>query len=145
MPLAILLQEQLGILTKGVKKIQGWDSATETFALVVDRLRSAYLVRWFGTSLPSVGLSLRVAFANMDELRRRWLAIGAGRAVETPVSGPNLTEPLLGMTGTLVGIFATPLNAALLSVLFGNLVERWWQVGLAAANWLTFGLLGSGI
>src|SRR5437868_76489 len=63
MPLAILLQEQLGILTKGVKKIQGWDSATETFALVVDRLRSAYLVRWFGTSLPSVGLSLRAAFA----------------------------------------------------------------------------------
>ena len=80
MPLAILLQEQLGILTRGVdEKLRHWDEATERFALVVDRLRSAYLVHWFGTALPSVGVALRVGLANMHELRARWLAIGARR------------------------------------------------------------------
>ena len=56
-----------------------------------------------GTALPSGGATLRVAFANMHELRRRWLAVGADRAGETPAIGPNLTEPLMGMGGTLVG------------------------------------------
>jgi hypothetical protein len=145
MPLAILLQEQLSVVTKGLKKVDRWATVTETFSLVVDRLRSAYLVRWFGTPLPSVGLELRVAFANMDELRRRWLAIGADRPPGTPAIGPNLTEPLLGMSGTLVGIFATPLNSMLLSVALGELVDRWWVVALAAVNWLTYGLLGAGV
>src|SRR5262245_55312770 len=144
MPLAILLQEQLSVLTKGVKKLERWEAATEAFSLVVDRLRSAYLVRWFGTALPSVGLALKVAFANMHELRARWIAIGAGRAGETPPIGPNLTEPLLGASGTLVGIFATPLNSVLLGLALGSLVDRWWVRVLAVANWLTAGLLGTG-
>jgi hypothetical protein len=145
MPLAILLQEQLGVVTKGVKKVERWEAATEAFSLVVDRLRSAYLVHWFGTALPSVGIALRVAFANMDELRRRWIAIGSGRGGETPAVGPNLTEPLLGLSGTLVGIFTFPLNAALLSLVFTEVFDRWWVVTLAVANWLTAGVVGSGV
>ncbi len=145
MPLAILLQEQLSVLTKGVSKVQRWEAATETFSLVVDRLRSAYLVRWFGTALPSVGLALEVAVSNMHELRARWIAIGAGRAGETPPVGPNLTEPLLGMTGTLVGIFATPLHAAVLSIVLDALVDTWWVLALGAVNWLSHGLLGAGV
>jgi hypothetical protein len=144
MPLAILLQEQLSILTKGVQKVDRWQAVTETFSRVVDRLRSAYLVRWFGTPLPTAGLELKVAFANMDELRKRWNAIGAGRRTETPAIGPNLTEPLLGAGGTLVGIFASPLHGILLGLAAGSLIDRWYVQAYAVANWLTAGLLGSG-
>jgi hypothetical protein len=143
MPLALLLDDQLSFLTKGLKRVEHWDTATETFSLVVDRLRSAYLVHWFGTTLPTVGVTLRVAFANMHELRRRWLAVGADRAGETPAIGPNLTEPLMGMGGTLAGIFASPLNSALLGVALGALVRRGYVLFLAIANWLTLGLLGT--
>ena len=142
MPLAILLQEQLGILTKGVdEKLRHWDEATAKFVLVVDRLRSAYLVHWFGTSLPSVGLALKVGLANMHELRARWIAVGAGDAGATPPVGPNLTEPLLGAGGILVGMFATPLNGILLATAIGSLVDTWWARTLAVVNWLTAGTL----
>jgi len=65
MPLAILLQERFSVLTKGLKKVERWQAAMETFTLVSERLRSAYLVAWFGTSLPVAGLQLKVAFSNM--------------------------------------------------------------------------------
>ena len=145
MPLAILLQEQLGILSRGVdEKLRHWDEATERFALVVDRLRSAYLVHWFGTALPSVGVALRVGLVNMHELRARWLAIGAPDAGATPPVGPNLTEPLLGAGGTLAGIFASPLNGILLTTAVGSLAHTWWAKVLAVVNWLTGGLLVAG-
>jgi hypothetical protein len=145
MPLAILLQEQLSVLTKGLKKVERWEAATETFSRVVDRLRSAYLVRWFGTPLPTVGLALRVAFVNMDDLRRRWFAVGPGRGTAAPPIGPNLTEPLLGASGTLVGVFATPMYGLLLGLALGTLFENAYVRVLAVVNWLTAGLLGSGV
>ena len=144
MPLAILLTEHLSIITKGVQKVDRWQAATETFSRVVDRLRSAYLVRWFGTPLPTVGLELKVALVNMDELRQRWNAIGAGRRTQTPAIGPNLTEPLLGAGGTLVGIFASPLHGILLGLAAGSVIDRWYVQAYAVANWLTAGLLGTG-
>jgi hypothetical protein len=141
-PLAILLQEQLGILVDGVdKKLRRWDEATEQLVLVVDRLRSAYLVHWFGTSLPSVGIALRVGLANLHELRARWLAVGGPAAGASAPAGPNLTEPLLGAGGVLVGAFASPLNGILLTTAIGSLVRRWWAVALAIVNWLSGGLL----
>jgi len=145
MPLAIMLQQHLSVLTKGVRRIDRWRAVTETFELVVARLRSAYLVRWFGTRLPTRGLALNVAFVNMDALRRRWSAIGGGRRVQTPAIGPNLTEPLLGLGGTLVGILASPVNSVLLGLTLGTLVDRWYTQLFAVANWLTGGLLGGGI
>ncbi len=147
MPLAILLQEQLGILTKGVdEKLRHWDEATERFSLVVDRLRSAYLVHWFGSALPSVGLALEVGLVNMHELRARWLAIGAPAAGAAPPVGPNLLEPLLGAGGTLAGIFASPLNGILLTTAIGSVVHTWWAKTLAVVNFLSAGLLvGAGL
>jgi hypothetical protein len=143
-PLAILLQERMAVLTKGLKKVERWQTAMETFTLVIDRLRSAYLVAWFGTPLPTAGLQLKVAFANMDELRRRWIAIGAGRK-ETPPAGPNLLEPLLGMGGTLTGVLASPMYSILLGLALGSLIDRWYVAAYAVANWLTAGLLGTAI
>src|SRR5262245_22077801 len=113
----------------------------ETIATVAERLRSAYLVHWFGTALPSVGNALKVGLANMDELRARWMAVGGPQAGATPPVGPNLLEPLLGAGGTLAGIFASPLNGILLTTMIGSLVDTWWAKVLAVVNWLTAGLL----
>jgi hypothetical protein len=141
-PLALLLSEQLGILVKGVdEKLRHWDEAMDRFSLVAERLRSAYLVHWFGTALPSIGLALRVGLANMDELRSRWLAVGGPQAGATQPAGPSLLEPLLGAGGVLAGIFASPLNGILLGLTIGSLVDTWWARTLAVVNWLTAGLL----
>jgi hypothetical protein len=141
-PLALLLQQQLGILVKGVdEKLRHWDEAMETISTVAERLRSAYLVHWFGTALPSVGNTLKVGLANMHELRARWLAVGGPQAGATPAVGPNLTEPLLGYSGALVGVFASPLNGILLTTAIGSLVDTWFAKALAVVNWLTAGLL----
>src|SRR5262245_49853737 len=115
----------------------------ETISTVAERLRSAYLVHWFGTALPSVGNTLRVGLANMDELRARWMAVGGPQAGATPPVGPNLTEPLLGAGGALAAILASPLNGILLTTAIGSLVETWWAKTLAVVNWLTAGLLMS--
>src|SRR6266545_2999262 len=144
MPLAILLQERFSVLTEGLKKVERWQAAMETFTLVIDRLRSAYLVAWFGTPLPVAGLQLKVAFSNMDELRRRWIAIGSGRR-ETPAVGPNLMEPVLGMQGTLVGVLASPVYSALFGLALASLMDRWYVAAYGVANWLTAGLLGTAV
>src|SRR5436305_7781376 len=47
------------------------------------------------------------------------------------------------MGGTLAGIFASPLNSALLGVALGALAHRTYVAVLAVANWLTLGLLGT--
>ena len=142
MPLALLLQQQLGILGKGVgEKLRHWDEAMETISTVAERLRSAYLVHWFGTALPSEGNALKVGLANMHELRARWMAVGGPQAGATPPAGPNLMEPLLGAGGVLAGIFASPLNGILLTTAIGSLVDTWWAKTLAVVNWLTAGLL----
>ena len=94
-----------------------WETATETLALVAERAAQRVpraLVR--ARRCRVVGLDLRVAFVNM---RRAARALAAGqrprRAPRAP-SGPNLIEPLLGMAGTLAGVFASPLNG----MLFGH-------------------------
>jgi hypothetical protein len=115
----------------------------ETISTVAERLRSAYLVHWFGTALPSQGNALKVGLVNMHELRARWMAVGGPQAGASPAVGPNLTEPLLGAGGALVGIFASPLNGILLSTAIGSLMHRWWAGTLAVVNWLTAGLLMS--
>jgi hypothetical protein len=145
MPLAILLQEHLGVLTKGVTKVARWQGATETLTLVVARLRSAYLVRWFGTPLPVAGLALRVAFVNLADLRSRWLAIGGARRGPTPAIGPSLTEPLLGMGGTLVGILASPAYGMLLGAAAASLLDTLFVQIFGVVNWLTVGLTGTAV
>ena len=145
MPLAILLQEQLAVLTKGVRTIARWQEATETLTLVGARLRSAYLVRWFGTPLPVAGLALRVAFANLADLRSRWLAIGGAGRGPTPATGPNLMEPLLGMGGTLFGMLASPAYGMLIGAAAASLLDTWYVQIFGIVNWLTFGLAGTAL
>lgn len=139
MPLSLLLAQQFTVLTDGVRKLSRWESLTDTFALVARRLRSAFLVQWFGASLPVAGLDLQVTISNLDELQARWAVVTQGRRNDPGSPGPNLTEPLLGATGMLAGVLTVPVNGVVAAVLLGTVLRRLWQkllVGLAGISGL---------
>src|SRR6476660_4788743 len=123
MPLSVMLAGYLGEFRKGMRPLEPWQSLTERFELVVDRLRSAYLVRWFGTGLPTQGVTLKVTLANFDQLRARWFAVGADQKSKLGPPGPNMLEPLLGTAGLMTGMLAMPLNAMLLTPIIWRLFD----------------------
>jgi len=130
MPLALLLQNNINILAKGVKKLAPWHELVYLEELLLDRVRSAFIVYWFGKSLPISKLSLRIAIINLDPLRRRYLAVKA--ASKAPdVMGVNLTEPMAGFTGTLAGMLMSPVG---FTVVAAVALRYLWSLG---GKWLT--------
>jgi hypothetical protein len=144
-PLSLLLTQHFTVLTDGVRKLSRWESLTDTFALVARRLRSAFLVQWFGTALPVAGLDLAVTIANLDELQARWAMVTRGRRDDAGFPGPNLTEPLLGASGMLAGALAFPLNGMVAAVILGSVMRRWWQKLFAGLIWISGGGLLTGL
>src|SRR4028119_483231 len=145
MPLALLLQELREKFRRGAKEggfhLNDWDRLVELEALLVARAQSAFLIQWVGSHLPLHGFHVRVASENLDALRARYHQITSSTVQAR--EGPNLTEPLAGMVGTLFGSLSTPITSLLL---YQN-IQRYmptWYTGLAAAlNAITYGLLGS--
>lgn len=144
MPLSLLLTQQLTILTEGVRKLDPWEGITDTFALVARRLRSVWLVRWFGTSVPVEGIDVRVAIANLDGLRSRYASVTAA-ARGAVGGGPNLTEPLLGAGGSIAGALAAPVNAMVVAVIAGGVLTSCWERVVAALGWVSGGGLMSAL
>src|SRR5262249_8767780 len=71
----------------------------------------------------------------------RWAMIGRHRREQPGVLGPNLTEPLLGMSGALVGMLAAPLNSLLLVAVADKLVDSVFGKVLIMLAWLSGGSL----
>ncbi len=128
-----------------MRELARWESLTDRFALVLQRLRSAWLVGWFGPAAPVDGVDILVSIANLDQLQRRWAAVGRGRRAEPGVLGPNLTEPLLGMSGALVGALAAPFNSLLLLVVLDHVVGSVFGKILIMLGWLSGGALVSAV
>ena len=145
MPLSLLLTQQFTMLADGVRKLSRWENLTDTFALVARRLRSAFLVEWFGTALPFAGLDLEVMIGNLDELRARWAMVTRGRRDDAGFPGPNLTESLLGAGGMLAGALAAPLNGMIAAVILGSVMRDWWQKLFAGLIWISGGGLLTGL
>jgi hypothetical protein len=103
MPIALLLEETTLAFRFGAKKLDPWSHLVAVEELLIDRARSAFLVRWFGSGIPLRGSYLRIAVDNLVALRNQYLLAKA--SVEAELSGPNLTEPLAGLAGELVGVF----------------------------------------
>jgi hypothetical protein len=139
MPLSVLLSGYFGEFDRGMRPLAPWQGLTERFELVVSRLRSAYLVRWFGAGIPTSGITVRATIVNSDELRTRWLGIGGDRNRRPGPPDQNLLEPLLGTTGLIAGALAAPLNAMLLAPLVWRLFDGALFKTAAVLNWLTFG------
>ena len=99
MPMALLLQKQFKVFNKGARSLTPWIELVRLEGLLIARARSAFLVHWFGSGVPLQGLYLRIAIHNLDELRERYREVTA--QVRPRSSGPNLTEPLAGLAGTI--------------------------------------------
>jgi len=145
MPLALLLQDVMRTFQQGLDDggfyLNDWDRLVALESLLVARAQSAFLVQWFGPRVPLQGFHLRIAIENLAALRARYQqVVGAGvRAQE----GPNLTEPLAGMVGTLFGSLSSPINAMFLYERVARIMPRWYTNLAAGLSVLSFGVLGT--
>lgn len=123
MPIAILPELTRTLLATG-RVLAPWNQLVELEHQLLRRARSAFIVRWFGTSVPESRLSLSIAIVNIDALRRRYHQ--ATRSVTAGPTGPNLLGPIAGIAGLLVGIAGsfpgTMLTAAHADEIFDHLV-----------------------
>src|SRR5215510_3858566 len=97
MPLALLLRQTFDVFNEGANKLDAWNRIVSVELLLLDRVRSAFLGRWFGP---------RIALQNLDDLRARYLEVA--RSIVPSADGLNLTEPLMGVAGQIVGALLSP-------------------------------------
>ncbi|MBZ4373786.1 hypothetical protein [Corallococcus sp. AS-1-6] len=151
MPMSLLLHEVLGPLVedsgrtlsfstlaldrarRGLTRLDPFNRLVALEETLIARARSAFLVHWFGTGLPTSGLALRVSIANIDSLRRRYQAVLS--ATRPDDRGLNLTEPLLGLVGNLAGSLLSPAGVVSLTVLARRLIPTWVRVLLFIFGW----------
>jgi hypothetical protein len=140
-PIALLLEESSLLVRFGAKQLSPWVQLVAIEEVLIDRARSAFLVRWFGTRLPLRGSYLAIAIDNLVALRNRYLlAVASAKGEET---GLNLTEPLASLGGEVVGFLSSPHGALLLGVALVRRAKSTGKklVGVAVA--LGMGLLGA--
>src|SRR5262249_383962 len=106
MPLALLVRQTFDGFNEGANKLDAWNRIVSVELLLLDRVRSAFLGRWFGPRVPLHGLNLRIALQNLDDLRARYLEVA--RSIVPSADGLNLTEPLMGVAGQIVGSLLSP-------------------------------------
>jgi hypothetical protein len=121
-PIALLLEEATLAFRFGAKQLSPWIHLVAVEELLIDRARSAFLVRWFGTNLPLNSFHLKVVIDNLEQLRDRYLL--AKESAKGNLIGPNLTEPLAGLTGELIGYLTSPTGMILLAVGFTRKAHR---------------------
>ncbi|MBV9788463.1 MAG: hypothetical protein JOZ51_09845, partial [Chloroflexi bacterium] len=143
MPLALLLQQTFTALARSARPFNDWIVLVELEDLLLERVRSAFLVHWFGPLLPLEGRTLRVSIANIGALRARYQMLRAGMRPDQP--GVNLTEPLAGLAGTFGGILSMPLYGIPLGVVIAVKARGWLVKLLGALNAATLGALFPGL
>jgi hypothetical protein len=100
-PIAIL-PEVVQALARTGQVLTPWNQLVELEEQLLRRARSAFIVRWFGTSVPEDRFSLAIAIVNIEALKARYHQ--AKESVVAGPSGPNLFGPLAGLAGLLVGM-----------------------------------------
>lgn len=144
MPLVLLLKDITKAFADGAKKLRQWSEMAFLEELVLQRARSAFLVYWFGTSIPLYGMRVRVAISNLDALRDRYRGVVHGRRMQP--RGLNLTEPLAGLAGTMAGIILSPSGIILTNVAAiqsGNFLVGLMVIGGAGLLALVGGLVAA--
>lgn len=121
MPIA-LLPELTRILLRTGRVLSPWSRLAELEEQVLRRARGAFLVHWFGTSVPVQGLHLHVAIRNIEELRRRYLLVE--RSMPGPATELNLLGPLAGIGGLVVGMAMSPVGWILVARYVGDIADR---------------------
>lgn len=98
MPIAIL-PEMVLALARTATVLSPWNRLIALETQLLRRAQSAFIVRWFGTSVPEDRLSLSIAIVNIDALKARFHQ--AQDSVVAGPSGPSLLGPLAGLAGLL--------------------------------------------
>jgi len=134
-PIALLIQETSQALAIGTRQQAAWAQFVSLGGTIFQRVRSAFLTRWWGPSYPRQGTRLRISILNLEELRTRYDQVEGSR-------GYNLTEPLAGMAGMLGGQLMTPVQSLVTMGLAAKAVPQWWMIlltALATLSWPVFG------
>lgn len=140
MPLALLLTHTFGAWRREVWRLSAWNQLVDLEETLLGRARGAFLARWFGTGLPMTNRSLRVAIANIDVLADRYRKLRSQAMREN--TDLNLTEPVAGIAGTLVGALLSPTSSMALMAVISEQMPNWITTLAAVLNWLTAGALG---
>lgn len=110
MPIFLLPEMATALLRLG-SRLTHWDRLARIEEQLLLRARSAFLVRWFGTAVPSQGLNLLIHIDNIHELRERYRLVDRSRPrSETRL---NLFAPLAGLVGVLAGLIFNPTGGTL--------------------------------
>jgi F0F1-type ATP synthase membrane subunit c/vacuolar-type H+-ATPase subunit K len=144
MPLALLLQDTLRPLNRGTRRLAVWADVGDRLALVGLRMRTAYLVRWFGPVLPAKGNALRVSFVNLREILARAANVRS-RQQPTAVDAGMAGETAMGLVGSLAGWTFSPgvqFTVSIAWVFTG--AWSWWKL-LGVLNILALGGISSAI
>lgn len=81
---------------------------------ILRRARGAFLVHWFGTSVPVRGLGLHIVIGNVAALKRRYLQ--AKRSMPGAAPELNLIGPLSAIGGVMLGMAMSPTGAILIAM-----------------------------
>ena len=139
-----LIPELTTTLTKVSKGLAPWDRLVRLEEQLLRRARAAFLVHWFGTSVPVKHLNLFIAIRNIGALRDRFERVRA--SARTAPTGMSLMGPLTGMAGVVVGYVLSPGGAALvgywMTELSDVIKDREWTQWIilffsGIANWVS--------
>jgi hypothetical protein len=141
MPIALFPELTATLRRTGIV-VAPWSRLVEIETQLLRRAESAFLTRWFGTSVPERRLSLYIAIRNLDQLRDQYLL--AKRSMAPPLPELNLLGPLSGIAGLLVGMAMSPTGALLIATqarrIAGALVERPWLADIIAISYRLLGI-----
>ncbi len=141
MPIAVLPELTRTLYATG-RVLSPWNQLVALEEQLLRRARSAFIVRWFGTSVPEDRLSVSIVIVNIDALKERYRQ--AKQSVQAGPSGPNLLGPLAGIAGLLVGMAAsfpgTIMIAAHADEIFEHLVGPNVGAGLLTMLFSLFGV-----
>jgi len=138
-----MLQDIFGKFSHWVKRLEKWNQLVSLEETLVGRGRSAFLVHWFGPSIPLQDSHLRVYIANFEELRSKYNAIKKASAFDA--DKPSLLEPAAGFAGTLLGMLGAPFNSAFLYEWVFKAKQKWYTGAFAVANIISLGFLGAAL
>jgi len=140
MPLSLVLHATFLTWHRDLSRWNAWNQIVDLELTLLDRARGAFLGRWFGAGLPMLQGELLVFIANLDELKIRYGELRRGALKQD--SDRNLTEPIAGITGTLVGALLSPPSSILVMPLIAEQMPTVTTKLAAATNAITWGGLG---
>jgi hypothetical protein len=108
-----LLPELTATLDQTGRALAPWSRLSELEEQILRRARGAFLVHWFGTSVPVNRLNLYIAITNIAELQERYVEVQRSMQDDDPEL--NLLGPLSGIAGFLVGTAVSPAGAGLIA------------------------------